>query len=341
MALDTGSIRKMADLDRLLWFQTDAGGDIALRPDTGLPSIIDVHSHIGWSYGFSRRIDHEARRPFAYFFDYSYDQEFLTAEEHPLKAEGEAVEIAARQSIIRRPPLCAGHTAANFADEMDRFNYRHACLMPIEPPFHTRGAAEVLDAARLDPRFLPFAAIHPWPWSGRKEARLKALIERGARGLKFHPEFQFIAPDNPHAMKLFECCEAHHVLVLGHSGHTGAEPAWLRRKSEPDRYRRALEAFPKLRLILGHTGLTRHREALRLARDFEDQVWVDLSGLVRDEIRMVLDQYSREKILFASDWPFYPIAIALARLLVATEDCPECRGALLHDNAARLLGGQA
>ena len=43
-------------------------------------------------------------------------------------------------------------------------------------------------------------------------------------------------------------------------------------------------------------------------------------------------------LLYGTDWPFYHQALTLARVLLATEDRPELRRAILHDNAARLLG---
>jgi len=41
--------------------------------------------------------------------------------------------------------------------------------------------------------------------------------------------------------------------------------------------------------------------------------------------------------VFGSDWPFYHPVLPLAKLLVATQDRPHLRAAILHDNAARLL----
>jgi predicted TIM-barrel fold metal-dependent hydrolase len=44
------------------------------------------------------------------------------------------------------------------------------------------------------------------------------------------------------------------------------------------------------------------------------------------------------RICFGSDWPFYPQAIGIAKVLVATEDDPVSRRELLHDNTSKLLG---
>ena len=196
-------------------------------------------------------------------------------------------------------------------------------------------------ASRLDKRFIPFGAVFPWPWGRRKIERLKNLLSRGAKAVKVHPEFQFIAADHPHQLKLFEWCAANGVPVLAHCGYTGAEPAWLRAKAEPDRFRVALRSFPKLQLLLAHTGLSKRVETLAVARDFPNQVWLDISGQSVPDLKMILDNYDRDRICFGSDWPFYPLAVALARTLVATEDCADYRTDLLFNNGARFLGMRA
>jgi predicted TIM-barrel fold metal-dependent hydrolase len=109
--------------------------------------------------------------------------------------------------------------------------------------------------------------------------------------------------------------------------------------AEPERFAAPLKAFPKLKMIFGHTGSRRRfHETLAVARRHEDQVWLEFSGQPVPNIRTVLDHYDRSKIIYGSDWPYYPLAVALARFLVATEDRQDLRKAILHDNAARLLG---
>jgi predicted TIM-barrel fold metal-dependent hydrolase len=193
-------------------------------------------------------------------------------------------------------------------------------------------------ASAFDARFIPFAAVFPWPWGRRKIERLINLRSRGAKAVKVHPEFQFIAADHPHQLKLFGWCADNGVPVLAHCGYTGAEPAWLRAKAEPDRFRAALRNFPKLQLLLAHTGLSKRVETLAVARDFPNQVWLDISGQCAPDLKMILDKFDRDRICFGSDWPFYPLVVALARSLVATESCPDYRTHLLFNNGARFLG---
>ncbi|GMU93661.1 MAG: hypothetical protein AMXMBFR4_27190 [Candidatus Hydrogenedentota bacterium] len=337
MSTSLQDIRRLSELDRLPWFEKDEDGRIRLRPDAGVPRVFDIHSHVASSAGLARDIDYGSRPPLVYFYDYERDQDVLNVDTHPYPDEAVKIGNEIRWLLLKQGPMGATHTAANFADEMDRFHYAHACLLPIEGPIASRHAEATLRAAKLDPRFIPFAAVHPYRWGPRQEARLEELVRRGTPALKYHPEFQFITPDNPHSMKLFEWCAAHDLPVLAHCGYTGAEPEWLRRKAEPERFRKALEAFPNLRLLLAHTGLSRWRETLDFVKLFDDRIWLDISGQPVPSMKTILREYARERICYGSDWPFYPLAIALARTLAATEDCPHYRRDLLFNNAARFL----
>jgi hypothetical protein len=331
------SIRRMSELDRLPWFEKDQAGRLRLRADAGVPKILDIHSHVASSAGFARDIDYGSRPPLVYFYDYERDQDVLNEDVHPHPDEAVTIGKEIRWLLFKQGPIGATHTAANFADEMDRFNYAHACLLPIEGPIASRHAELTVRAAKLDPRFIAFAAVHPYRWGPRQETRLEELVRRGTPALKYHPEFQFIAPDNPDTMKMFEWCAGHDLPVLAHCGYTGAEPDWLRRKAEPERFRKALEAFPNLRLLLAHTGLSRWRATLDFVKEFDGRVWLDISGQPVPSMKTILREYARERICYGSDWPFYPLAVALARTLAATEDCPDYRPDLLHDNASRFL----
>lgn len=330
-------IRRMSELDRLPWFEKDEAGQLRLKSGAGLPSVLDIHAHVGWSYGFAQPVDYRARGRVSYLYDYEVDQDVLFEEDHPFPVEQESLKKEINSALFKLAPSAATHTSANFAAEMDGFNVSRACLLPIEGPFRSRHAEDTLKAASLNARFIPFAGVFPWPWGEGKIRRLKALLERGAKAVKVHPEFQFIAPDHPHQMRLFAWCAENKVPVLAHCGYTGKEPAWLRAKAEPERFRPALRNFPKLQLLLAHTGLSRRQETLAVAREYPEQVWLDISGQQVTHLKMILDGYDRDRICFGSDWPFYPLAVAMARTLAATESCPEYRLALLHSNGARFL----
>ena len=264
----------------------------------------------------------------------------LHEQDHPSDDEAESIVAEGIEGLVHTPKRNQSHTAANLSTEMDRMGFQNIVLLPVEfPGMSGRHAKATMEAGKCDSRFVPFGAVHPFPWGARKANELQHQVDKYAiKGIKLHPEFQFVAPENRNTMAMFEWCEANDVIVLSHSGYTGREPKALRSKAEPERFAEPLKAFPKLRLVLAHTGIRRIDQALEVARKFEDQVWVDISGQPAPNIRYILERYNTEKILFGSDWPFFPLAVMLARALVATEGCDEVRDNLLHHNTRRLLG---
>lgn len=339
-AFEDLGIRHSSELDRLPWFEKDDQGAICLRQDAGVAPVIDVHAHLGWSLGFGRAVDMTRRVDVQYFYDFEREQDVLYEQDHPTVDEAGAIVEEGLESILHTPNRNQSHTAANLSAEMDRMRFQSIVLLPVEVPgMSGRHARDTLEAGALDARFVPFGAVHPFPWGARKADALQHQVDAYAiKGIKLHPVFQFVAPEDRNTMGMFEWCEANDVLVLSHAGYTGREPKAMRSKAEPERFAEPLKAFPKLRIVLAHTGIRRIDETLAVARQFEDQVWVDISGQPVPNIMYILERYSTEKILFGSDWPFFPLAVMLARALVATEGCPDVRDNVLQHNAGRLLG---
>ncbi len=332
-------IRRMSELDRLPWFTKDDAGRICLREDAEVPPIIDMHSHLGWAQGFGRSVDMTRRCNVEYFYDYERGDDFLSEQNHPTKDESGQITREILELIFRTPDRNVTHSAANLGAEMDRMRYASIALLPIEIPHISRHARDTLKASALDSRFIPFGAVHPFPWGKRKQRELQKQIDQYAvPGIKFHPEFQFIAPDDNDSMGLFEWCADKGLLVYSHVGYTGSELKLMRDKAEPARFVKPLQAFPNLRMVFAHTGVRLIDETLEVARAFEDQVWLDISGQPAPNIAYILQRYDTQRIFYASDWPFMPLAVMMARTLVATEGCPDVRQRLFHDNAASLLG---
>ena len=155
------NIRRMSGLDRLPWFEKNPSGELRLKNDAGVPPVLDIHSHVGWSYGFARAVVYRARNELIYLFDYEVDQDVLFEERHPFPVEKKQLAKDIHSSLYKLSRASATHTAANFAAEMDRFNVKHACLLPIEGPILSRHAEDTMRAAALDARFIPFGAVFP------------------------------------------------------------------------------------------------------------------------------------------------------------------------------------
>ena len=336
MGLDKIEIRTYADIAKLPWFKIGVDGELRIDPGAGVPEIIDDHSHFGWSYYFGGVVNLlDGSRPLRYFYNYDTPQDVLDEKEHPYPEEKKMIEKDVYLILFRCPPISRTQTVPHLLNEMDRFNVKHICISPIEIPIRSRHARQTFAAcSTCADRLIPFAAVHPYTPSYEK--RIRDMVGQGARGFKYHPEFQFVAPDNKRALRVFALLEELGLPVLCHSGFTGTEPKFMQKLAALERYRVIFESFPKLNFILGHSGLKNVREALAYAKEFP-QVYLDLAGQPARMIKEIIANADADRILYGSDWAFYPMAVTLARTLVATEGMPDVRRKILHDNAARLF----
>jgi uncharacterized protein len=334
MAYEKRNIRTLSDLAKLPWFEADERG-IRVRRDADLPPVIDAHTHLGFSYGFSPRLDLKAKTPeVKHFRDFNTPRDILYALPRFSAEESEELKREFLWIMVKQPARARTHTLPNQVDEMDRSGIGRAVSLPIEIPFWPRHSRHTLETCKGQDRVIPFAGVHPWDPDPR--GRLEWFIAQGCRGMKYHPEFQFHPPDTRAALKLFGFCEEMDVVVLSHSGSTGSEPAWIQRMSELRRFRVIFKHYPKLRFVLGHCGIKNVDEAIAYNREFPN-IWLETSGQPVPVLRKVFKEADTDRLLFGSDWPFTPMVIALARALIATEDAPELRRKLLSGNAARLL----
>jgi predicted TIM-barrel fold metal-dependent hydrolase len=89
-------------------------------------------------------------------------------------------------------------------------------------------------------------------------------------------------------------------------------------------------------MILGHGGARDLPDAIPVAQRHAN-VFLGIASLGASAILRLLEAVGPERIVFGSDWPFYPVATSLAKLLLATQDRPEAREPMLRGNALRIL----
>lgn len=338
MGLEDIKLERYDDLVKLPWFEKREDGRMMIKPGSGAPRVLDTHTHLGWSYLGGAVIDYEKFHEKTLQY-YNYDNAPVTFERdgHPNTSELNAMTFDIALIVLRCPPQAKTQTAANILEEMDRFGYAASVILPIEIPLRSRHAYQCVTTCAKHERLISFAAVHPL--TKYKKLRLDWQVSQGAIGLKYHPEFQFCPPDAKGAVELFGMCAERGLPVMGHSGATGREPKWMQKLAEPERFIPALEAHPKLQLIFGHTGIIHNDRVIAIAKRFPDQVWLETSGQGVQNIRHILDSYDKQRVLYGSDWSFYPLGVPMARSLVALESYPaEVAEDYFHANAARLLG---
>ena len=208
------------------------------------------------------------------------------------------------------------------------------------------GNDEVLAAAAANPDVLiPFASVDPHKGRlGVREAR--ELIERGARGFKFHPNTQAFWPNERAFYPLYEVIAEAGLIALFHSGTTGIGAGMpggggVRLKySNPMCIDDVAADFPDLDIILAHPSFPWQDEALAIAVH-KPNVYIDLSGWSPKYFPQNLIQYTntllKNKMLFGSDYPLITPERWIADFeKIGIKD--EVRPLVLKENAAKLLG---
>ena len=190
----------------------------------------------------------------------------------------------------------------------------------------------IAETVRNDPgKFTGYAAIHP----GAED--IPGLIDEvksmGLKGFKIHPDMQKFALDSPEAMDMFSRVEGQ-LPVMIHTGDRRFD------YSNPKRMKRVLDTFPHLICICAHLGgWSEWEDAWKTLAGYEN-VYVDTSSslyaFTPEKGQEMIRHYSRERVLFGTDYPMWTPNTELERfrMLKLTDDETE---RILYRNAAELL----
>ncbi len=176
-----------------------------------------------------------------------------------------------------------------------------------------------------------YGAVHP------DMEDMPGLVDQvkqlGLKGLKIHPDMQKFALDSPKAMDMFAAIEGKLPIII-HTGDRRYE------YSRPWQMKHVLDAFPKLVCVCAHLGgWSEWDEASKILADYEN-VYVDTSSslyaLSPEKAKQIIRCFSRERVLFGTDYPMWNPAQELERFrrLGLTDDEEE---KILSLNASLLL----
>lgn len=188
-------------------------------------------------------------------------------------------------------------------------------------------------AAEAEPRLIPFVGINPrYMTADEIRAEIDESVARGAKGVKVIPPSMEMYGDDPSLWAVFERCSALGIPVLSQSGSGGGDPpAGRDHYGRPRYYAAALEAFPRLTLVLAHLGLGYEADIVDLTARYPN-VYTDTSlrlsrlGAAGHWTAQELVDYIRrvgvERVLFGSNFPMTdPAAYAeTLRSLPLTDD---------------------
>jgi predicted TIM-barrel fold metal-dependent hydrolase len=140
----------------------------------------------------------------------------------------------------------------------------------------------------------------------------------GLAGIKVHPSAHATAADNDAYQLAWSLAAEHDLPILAHSwsvsDHNPAQAL-----STPGRFEGWVQAFPSVRLVLGHAGGrgSGRAEAVRMANSYPN-VYLDFAGDIYCYrlIESLVGSVPGDRILFGSDYPWTGASDHLTRVLL-------------------------
>lgn len=325
----------LADLARLPFFEIK-NGRLLVADDT-VPEAIDMHTHL--ALAFLRRQQLDLRAPTSFTETYLPPGRAIDLDVYMNRNFGpEDMEAMTRDlglGSLSSAGMRASHTVPNLVRDMGALRIRQSVLLAIDWPHGmSDNAGEWARAAEGTSELVVFGSVHPG--ERHVEKKLDAQLALGVKGIKVHPAVQLVKPDAPRSMALYRACGARELPVFFHCGPVDIESRLGRYLSQVRHYERAIAESPETRFVLGHSGALQMDEALAFAKKY-DNVWLELASQSLTNVERLVAEAPRDRVVFGTDWPFYPQSIGLAKVLIATEHDLDARRRVLAENAARLL----
>lgn len=333
-------------LAELPGFELDRDGRLVCTVE-GLPPTVDFHAHLGMSLLLAPELDLTAATPrVRHLLDCDAEEPGceLDLDVYANANFGDADLWALRRGAVAQmlwgSSAAATHTIPNLLAEMEATRVAEAVLHPIAfgLPFgddlDVRWRRAVGEAGRGD-RLHVGASVHPRDPDRLRDLRRQARA--GARVVKLHPPMQRFYADAPEAMEIYEECGRLGLTVFFHAGRAGIEPSFSHPYGLMRHYEAALAEHPDVRFVLGHAGARDVADAVPLARRYHN-AWMGTHGQGVTVLHDMLGELGPSKLVFGSDWPFYHVAMSLAKVLMVTRERPAWRVPILSGNARGLLG---
>jgi len=345
--LARGFVRGYKGLAELPYFEWDPTLQLLRLTVDDLPPGVDFHAHLGFTFFLSPRIDYLRSTERTHYlidcdaFDpacaVNFDR-YLNTIARPEMLSRMQEEI--RDGLFAISEAAQTHTLPNLLREMDALNVEHAVLHAVAPNVPRNNVLpawhDAVVAAGVEDRFTLFGSVHPKE-AGALEKLRRQHADYGIRGIKMHPTQQQVAPDDPDAMALYEVCDELGIDVFYHAGRAGIEIPSTRAFALAPGYDAPPREFPNVRFIFGHAGARDYEQFIPVA-ERHDNVWLDLHGQGVPGIRAWLaSNVPPNRFFYGADYPFYPLAAPLSRILIATEGEPEIRRMIFRDNAVAFL----
>ncbi len=263
---------------------------------------------------------------------------------HPYMPD--ALAPATREFVRGVSPAVAEHgdqlrAAPYFAQQIRAQGAERAVVLPEHCPA-TSGNVRTDDVlawcSQAPDTLIPFASVDPNTDADAADL-LSSYLERGARGLKLYPSYQFFYPNERRIYPIYEVCQAAGIPVLLHIGSSVIKGTRLK-YCDPLYLDDVAVDFPDLAIVMAHGGRGFwYEQCAFLAAHFAN-VYIDITGLVPERLLEHFPQLERfsHKYVFGTDWPAMPKSIAhnlqVIRNLGLSENALQ---RICYQNAAQLL----
>lgn len=330
-------------LAELPFFELRKGRLVNVVPN--FPKAIDFHGHLGFVVGDLARTpaDLTVRNTMKYLIDCDghedchMDMEVYLNQIASQEMLDDSESALLTGAMTGKGPI-VHHTVPNYVAELDEMKFDTSLLLPIklnlvQPDDMEDNWRNAVTACKADKRFHFFGSVHP-AQEGWREA-LQQYKADGVKGIKFHPTMQRLAPDSDEGMAIIEECDRLGLHVFFHAGKAGIEPG-TGHFANMENYDLPLNEFPNTTFIFGHSGARDWEEALVRGQNHSNIV-MEFAGPSIQTMKAMLEAVGPDRLVFGSDWPFYPLAATLAKVLHITWEDEITRDKILEHNARRLL----
>jgi predicted TIM-barrel fold metal-dependent hydrolase len=192
--------------------------------------------------------------------------------------------------------------------------------------------------AQMPDFFLPFASVHPLLDESPAEL-LSSYVQRGVRGLKLYPSYQFYYPNDRRVYPLYEICQDAGIPVLLHIG-SSVIPGTRIKYCDPVCLDDVAVDFPQLNIVMAHGGRGFWYDVCAFLAGHFANLYIDVSGLVPKKLwqHFPMLELRADKFLFGSDWPAMPKSVGYnAEAIAALGLSDTALEQIFYGNAARLL----
>ncbi|MFA5136440.1 MAG: amidohydrolase family protein [Patescibacteria group bacterium] len=328
------------DLVNLPYFELGSHTRLVLKKSAVNYPIIDSHTHLGWHYLFTKPLDLWKKSCIQHFFpqDNPFELDSYASVNFTTKAK-RVCRFEMMRSVYNTDGYSSTHTIPNIMQEMDDLQISRSVLLALDFPVFSKNSQEMLNSVNRTKeskkRLSVYISVHPFTLN--KEKLIQKWIEEGAVGIKLHTQLQFFRASDRGAFEIYALAQKYNLPILFHTGLSPVAPRWQAWFVQIKDYEIAIKTFPKVIFILGHAGgIEGHTDAVRLVNTY-DNTHIETSSQSYTVLKYLIRKVDTRKIIYGSDWPFYPMAISLAKILIATEHNRAVRKDILFKNPMRLL----